>query len=387
MNWALRQRLASTQQQILLYVIADSADPTGVTRHCDPSYMEDRARMTRATLFRRLGELEELGLLQRFKFYSERGAPIYEIRLELSALVDNPIKRRKPTEDDAGDDDSETTPESQPETLVAETKVAVEHNQNLTGCDSISPPLSEGFPPTPQAGGLHSKTELEVKEKRDDLWRRFALDYPSIATMDQQAARDELDALSIDDAEWAISVLPDLKAELRKASNRPPKNAHLWLRKGMFRNFTRRKITDPPPEGVWIVEGSVADQALRFARHLAKAVNPLVQARHDGERGYLHKTEVGEDLLAMLDFEHEVPLRWPLYERGSPEFAAWQRRFTEWIGRGLPVEPGTDSVRAPQPWPPRKDGSFSTTGPPQPELTDPLRQSDSAARQDMADFK
>jgi hypothetical protein len=377
MNWALRQRLSSAHQQILLYVIADSADPNGITRHCDPGYLEEHSRMTRSTMFRRLGELEDLGLLQRLRFYSERGAPMYEIRLVLSALVDVPIKRRKLAEDDAGDEDNEAVPESQPETMVAETKVSVEHDHNLTRCDYISPPLSKELPPTPLAGGLHSKAEGEGKEKRDDLWRRFALDYPNVATMDQQAAREELDALSIEDAEWAISVLPDLKAELRKASNRPPKNAHLWLRKGMFRNFARRKISDPPPEGVWVMEGSAADQALRFVRSLAKAVNPLVRSGPDGSRGYLHKTIVGDDLLAMLDFEHEVPLRWTAYERGSPMFAAWQRRFTEWIGRGLPIEPGSDCIRAPYPWPPRKDGTWPITGPPQSELSE----------EDMAELK
>src|SRR6266403_1700179 len=122
MNWALGQRLETHQQQILLYVIADSADPNGVTRHCDPDYMADRARLSRATMFRRLGELEEIGVLTRSKFYSERGSPIYEIRLRLDAQIDMPIRTRKKGEDDEDD----AIPESQPETLVEVTKVSPE---------------------------------------------------------------------------------------------------------------------------------------------------------------------------------------------------------------------------------------------------------------------
>lgn len=371
MNWALRQRLATTQQQILLYVIADSADPNGVTRHCDPSYMEEHARMTRATMFRRLGELEELGLLRRAKFYSERGAPIYEIQLVLSALIDIPIRRRRLADEEAGEDEHDggseaatSTPESQAETLgeshaatLVPTKVSPSAAAQSHSCDCISPPVSKNLPPNPPPGGLRSKNEAEVSAKREALWQRF-LAYPSIATMDQAEARAELDALSIEDAEWAVSVVPGLKEELRKAKDRPPKNAHLWLRKAMFKNFPRGKLEGPPPEGVWIVEGSDEDRALKFVRHLARQPLPFVRARTDGSRGYLHKTEVGPDLLAMLAFASDVPLRWPAWTRGTPEFAAWQHRLSDWIDKPLPLDPGTETIRAPCRWPPKKDGTI-----------------------------
>ena len=367
MNWALRQRLASPQQQILLYVISDSADPDGVTRFCTPDYMEQHARMTRATMFRRLGELEDLGLLKRLKFYSERGAPIYEIRLALGVLVDLPIYRRGKNED--SDDENETSaepvaeaetaiPKSQPETLVETTKVPCSASPESHSCDSICPSTSEESPPYPPPGGLLSKSEREATDKRDALWARFVQGYPNITTMDQQAARDELDELSLDDAEWAVSVLSALKEELRKAKDRPPKNAHIWLRKGMFRNFPRGRLDAPAPapEAVWIIEGSDEDRALRFVRSLAKAVNPMVRDRGDGTRGYPHKSAVGLDLLAMLAFVNDVVPRWRLRERGSENCGAWQERFREWIDRPLPVD--GNGIRTPGPWPPSKDGKI-----------------------------
>jgi hypothetical protein len=384
MNWALRQRLASTQQQCLLYVIADSADPNGVTRHCDPEYMETHARMIRATLFRRLNELEELGLLRRLKFYSERGAPIYEIQLVLDALVDVPIRRRGRPGDDESSDENEGSeaatigPESHSETLVQPTKVSPSASPKSQYCDSISPTLSEESPPYPPPGGVRSRGEVEQSEKRAALWERLRSDYPGIGTMDQQAAREELDALSIDDAEWAVSVIPELKAELRQLKDRAPKNAHLWLRKGMFRNFPRGKLEAPPPEGFWISEGSEQDRALRFVRNLARVPTPFVLQR-GAERGYLSKAEVGPDLLAMLIFADQTPRGWQSRARGSPEFAAWQQRVTAWVGQGLPCQPGTELIRVPCHWPPKKDGTIYPDDPDDFEEPETSSSEDSAA--------
>lgn len=364
MNWALRQRLTSPLQQILLYVIADSADPEGCTRFCDPAYMEEHARLTRSTLFRTLGDLEILGLLERKKFYSERGDVRYEMTLNFEALVDIPIRRRKKVEDTS--DSGENSDEAQDDGAESHHEIVVETDHSPTGAKTKSqsddyhkgPSLpKEDSHPYPSPRGSHSKMELEAEGKRDLLWQRFKQGYPSIAAMDQHEARDALDSLSFDDAEWAVSVLPALKEELRKAHDRPPKNAHIWLRKAMFRNFPKATLDAPPPEGVWIADGSDEDRALRFVRILARAPNPFVLTR-DGTRGYLNRTEVGLDLLAMLAFESEIPLRWPRAAKGSPEYAAWQQRFMAWIATPLPLEPGTETIQVPCQWPPSKEGTI-----------------------------
>lgn len=383
MNWALTQRLESAAQQSLLYVIADSADPNGVTRHCDPDYMAIHSRMSRASMFRRLAEMEAFGLLTRRKFYTESGAPRYEISLNLDVQVNLPLKtRRKGDDDDDGEggdgqrpsDDREQQeyvatekPESHPETLPppeshhAETgTVSPVRPTQSHSCDSISPPLSKSLPPNPPPGGLSpslSKKEAQQSERHEALWPRFIQGYPGIAAMDQQAAREEFDELSVDDAEWAVSVLLTLKDELR-SHKRPPKNAHIWLRKGMFRNFPRGKLEAPPPEAVWIAEGSDEDRALRFIRSLARVPYPFVKTRPDGSRGYLNKTEVGADLLAMLIFADQTTGGWPKVDRGSQHFASWQARFAQWIGAPIPIEPGSNQIRVPTLWPPSKTGKI-----------------------------
>jgi hypothetical protein len=374
MNWALRQRLESHQLQILLYVIADSADPTGMTRHCYPDYMCNHARMTRATMFRRLGELEKLGLLSRFKVYSDRGAPIYEIRLQLDMLIDMPIKGRRTADDDDGDhddadeigmssDEPNTRPKSHAETLVAATKVSASASPESHSCDSISPPISKNLSPTPLRGASLSKTEIEQGKKREALFVAFRMAYPKASiAFDPGEVRAELDALSIEDAEWAISSAPHYGEELRKAKQERPKNAHLWLRKRMFENFARGA---PAPaavaEQVWIVEGSDEDRVVRFLRGLSRIVLPFVMTSPDRGRGYFLKSPVGADMLAMLQFADKSDRDWMSIARGTDRFAAWQSRFTAWTGSPLRVVSlgdGVNGIRVPGPWPPRKDGQI-----------------------------
>src|SRR5262249_58900019 len=112
---------------------------------------------------------------------------------------------------------------------------------------------------------------------------------------------------------------------------KPPKNAHIWLRKRMFTNLPKAKIEPPPPEGVWIADGSRADQALRFVRRLARQPSPFVLTRA-GSRGYPHKAEVGPDLIPLLAFVDDVPPRLLNYPPRSPEFAAVQGGFSTRTG-------------------------------------------------------
>jgi hypothetical protein len=371
MNWALQQRLESPALQALLYVIADSADPNGMTRHCDPKYMADRARMSRPTVFRRIGELEKFGLLTRFKFYTERGAPIYEIRLQLEAFVDQPIKGRRTADEDDLDDDSEEIaasetelndrPKSQVETLVAPTKVSPGASPKSHCGDSISPTTSKNLPPTPLRGGSLTKSEVEQGEKREAWGTSLRQNYPSIGAMDPGEARNALDELSLDDAEWAIASVPHYAAELRK-NDWPPKKAHIWLRKRMFENFARG--TPPPPsaaEQVWVAEGSQEDRAVRFLRGLSRAVMPFVMSRPEGGKGYPLKAAVGADALAMLAFADDNEMQWKPVLRGTDQFAAWQERFVSWTGRPLAIVRLHDDgygIRVPGPWPPKKDGTL-----------------------------
>ncbi|WP_439392355.1 hypothetical protein ACRQ5Q_22430 [Bradyrhizobium sp. PMVTL-01] len=367
MNWALSQELESCPQQALLYVIADSADPNGMTRHCDADYMARKARLSRATMFRRLSELEELGLLVRRKYYTEQGAQRYEIQLNLEARVILPIRTRKGGDDDAGGDheaENAEIPKSHGETLVqpqshsSETAAVspVRPGQSHS-CDCISPPLSEGLPPNPPPGGVRSRREVEAEERREGLWRQFLGSYMRIARMDQAAAREEFDKLSIDDAEWAVSSAPPYAAECAK-DRVAPKNANTWLRKGMFKNF--RRGGPPPARPDSFALDSPEGRAIAALHQVARKQPPERNGR------VTYRGEITPQILAMAKAGSRSTWRWRDMADCREQIGSWagfieatvpgpRGAFIESRGLGKDQRSG---IYAPWPFPPSKDGTI-----------------------------
>lgn len=381
MTWAFSLPL-EPRAKLALLAIADNARDDGIAWPSRETIAE-KSTQSRATINRRLKILTELGVIGLFERFREDGSQTTdEIRLDLSLSPEEVMRRMQGL---SAADRGETAEENSDAAAAGDSE-----EEGGGGCQADTPPVQSGHPGAAvvTGGGLHSghplnepsleprtppnpppgghasddgplkKADKAAIEKRDVLWQHFVAGYPGIARMDQQAAREEFGRLSLDDAEWAVSVLPQLREELAKPKAPPPKNAHIWLRKGMFKNFPRAKIEPPPPEQIWVVEGSDADRALRFVRHLTKAINPMVWPGPDGSSGYRHPHEVGADLLAMLAFANDVALHWPSYRLGTPNAEAWQTRFHQWTGRRLPIEPGADYIRAPCPWPPKKDGTI-----------------------------
>ncbi|WP_354132781.1 hypothetical protein [Bradyrhizobium sp. RT9a] len=365
MNWALAQELETCQHQALLYVIADSADPNGVTRHCDPDYMASKARLSRATMFRRLSELEDLKVLSRRKYYTEAGTPRYEIKLDLDLRISLPLRSRRKGDEDDPDGENAEIPKSQAETLagaeshgsetgaVSPVRPAQSHS-----CDSISPTLSKELPPNPPPGGFRSKREVERSEEREAVWRAFLGVYPGISAMPQDDARNALDALPIDETEWAISSAPLYAAECRKLS-KAPKNAHTWLRKAMFKNFPRGG--PPPARPDSFAADSPEGRALAALHQVARKTIPTINGR------VTYRGEVTPQLLAFAQAGERSA--WPWIESSDAtrdQIAAWARFIEAHVPgpRGPLIETrglGANQragIHAPWPWPPKKDGSI-----------------------------
>jgi hypothetical protein len=90
------------------------------------------------------------------------------------------------------------------------------------------------------------------------------------------------------------------------------------------------------------------------------------------------------DLEALARFVSQKPATWQVLEPGSSQYAAWRDRLQAWLG--VYVKPGrvwlepfdeeahthgksgyrprksTIGIYVPAPWPPRRDGSWSTEG-------------------------
>ena len=64
-NWANRQRTRSPSEQLVLLLLANWATPEGIVRDVDVEKLAPCSRQSRASVFRRLKDLEEIGLLTR----------------------------------------------------------------------------------------------------------------------------------------------------------------------------------------------------------------------------------------------------------------------------------------------------------------------------------
>lgn len=391
MNWALRQRLDSPNAQILLYVIADSADATGKTTHCDPDYMADRARMSRPTLYRRLGELEEIGLLQRFKSYSEHGAQVYEIRLNFDALVDMPIRGRRSDDDDGSADDAKThgqmaetgeggeRPKSHNETLVCTAKVSpVRQPESHSGDFQEGPPISKDSPLPPEGGGVD--VPLAVQQAQEpEHFAEFWQAYLGHEVMPRGRALAVFNAMTVSEREHARAAALLLSEQLTKMK-RKPKNAHTWLADRGWLEFPNARLAQPAPSRLWIA----AEDAVGLGVALGMVGREL-RLLDDPERGrgLWRPAELDRDLAALAKFAGTDREAWPVVQEGSQQFAAWRDRLQHWLGVKVETEKvwlepynaevhgrsatdpafklraSVNGLRVPTLWPPRKDGTIS----------------------------
>ena len=341
MNWALSQRLETHQQQILLYVIADSADPNGVTRHCDPDYMAERARLSRATMFRRLSELEDLGALTRFKFYSDHGAPIYEIRINMDARFDLPIRKRRKDDDDdgsgEGENDATNSPESQPETRPKSqpetTEVSQVRQAQSHSCDSISPPSSKkDSPPNPPPGGSDPKTD-QGSEAEPEHFEGFFTGCLGWRTMPRDLALTAFRFLNPEEQGRARAASVLHGEECTKFKRRS-KDAHKLIRERFWERYPNARLAEKPPDPVWIDEGPDVD-GLRVLAVIADSKPPALIHDEVKGSGLLRRAAVGDDLRALARFVDEDVLDWMVVEPETREFNAWRARLHEWTGRWI----------------------------------------------------
>ena len=147
----------------------------------------------------------------------------------------------------------------------------------------------------------------------------------------------------------------------RRQQAKPPHplGAHIFLKEREAWPKWAAMAKPREAEGVWIAEGSDEDRALRFARWICKGSSPNPWVRPHpagGPRGYPNPGEVRPDLLAMLPFADQSPLRWPAIAVGSAECAAWRQRLWLWVAGELRPEPGENFIRLPCQWPPSVEG-------------------------------
>lgn len=368
-NWVMQQRTDGPSAQIVLYVVADTANEHGVSLHADPDYIADHTRQSRATVFRRLDELERANALTRIIRHDGDGRRIYEIRLRLDQCVNytsvaDLAGDGVETQDIDGESQIETQrPESQIETgKVSPVRLGESHC-----CDSKSPSKNPEDSPNPPLGGGQETIDEEFEK---DL-AEFAASYPAPIT-DLPRLRTVM-----------AGMVPTLRRKIvcaakgygnfitdcaRRNKTRAVKDAHRWVGGGLWQGYVASGET---VEKAQLVQHVAIDSAAGKALEILHQIAHISAPREFG-RNYQLSRPLSAQALAFAQASPSA--QWVFVSADNPNQC---RAWTDLIASALAGKPrpvlvsvwprnpnGQRGFMAPWPWPPRQDGSLSTGPPP-----------------------
>ena len=181
-SWAQKQRLRLPQEQLLLLLIANAADPDGIAfrwwrkREHWWTYLRDQSRQSRASVFRHLNTLEELGLVLRQKVVLPDGAVRFECACDMEKVVI--IEPDEPDSQSHGETQNQGS-ESHGETeSVATVRLDESHSCDSRRSLNLNPSESNS-PPTPQGGS--QEAAAQAGEESDDAplegWQDFKTEW------------------------------------------------------------------------------------------------------------------------------------------------------------------------------------------------------------------
>lgn len=366
MNWAMHARTDGVSAQCVLFVVADTANEHGVSIHADPDYIADRTRQSRATVFRRLKELEAVGALTRFKHYREDGSAAYEVRLALDAVIDYDVA---PDASDAPDLEAKSQIETPPKSQIETSGISPVRQAESQSCDSSNPsksPEEVRIPPTPQAGG---------EWPHEASWKEFEEAYRE-PILRQSQARAVWTVLSDAERDLATRAARGY-ASHRSRQKKPPNvlNAHTFLKERDAWAAFVAQSSEPKLaalEVVFVPEDSPEWRAHQVIRMIC-GIPPLQSMNYEEGRG-VRLVPLSPAELALEQFADQDPQSWPVVAAGTQMCGAW-RQFLRVEPR--PIIVGTIrkeylpgkwkddwpikelGLRVPCDWPPRKDGSLS----------------------------
>jgi len=385
MNWAMEQATGDPRAQCLLYVIADSANEEGVAWP-GADWMAAKSQQSRATVYRRLDALQASGLLVMFPRWIDDNGKIWnaaasgrrrtspEIRLQFEVF----IKRIDIPLDDEIDQDV-SPPQSQAETGVSHGSdgVVSPERQGSSHCSDNNHHLNQEkeSPPTPPSGGGVGLS---------DGWEEFELDWQE-PILRQSLARQVWDVLTEAERSLARKAARGYVAH-RKAQKKPPNviNAQTFLKeRDAWDRFAALAPADVVPitTAVFEAEGLPSWQARCVIATICGLRPPQAMGLAEG-RGMRFPQPLTAAALALAQFSDDDPKTYLVIKAGTQQCGAWkqflnieprpivvgykrqeitpQRFVDDWPVKesGLIVPRGTNG------WPPRKDGTLSSTGPP-----------------------
>jgi hypothetical protein len=397
-TWATKQRMKSSHEQLVLLVLANAADPDGVAFARWPGrehwwkYLVDLTRLSKSTLFRDINTLIEVGLCSRSMLVMSDGTRRPTIQLDLLAgykfekTEEQNAHSHTETDDDYGAENGENSQDindkqdgfgadeihSHTETIPTggnELAPAIPTGGNdpfpIVGMQEDSKLVSKELPPTPQ-GGLSG-------QRFEDFTKAWVKPIERISV-----AEKVWDHIPTDRRGEAIAAARGYRAFVDQQQKKPavvsaqtflrePKGWPQWLpyapdASGIAPSINTAHHVDSPAGKAIVALYQIAgcEQALRSFMIRGSAVN--------------YRMPVNPRLLALAEKTERdawVVLR-------SQQAAAWNAMIRDMVTVQA-RQPLKEGDRAPHPWPPKVDGTWSPTGdPPQAETL--------MSEQDMADF-
>jgi Helix-turn-helix domain len=352
---------------LALYVNGDGTCFVGIEQ------LAEDTDLSADTVRRRLVWLEQIGAIVRLpQWLDENGRrngdgkgkrTSDEIRLLLAADIDE-IERRA-----LGEEVSETNQNLSTETTV----ISPSREQGLDAPpEPVSPQLA---PRQPSQSCDHLISEPEPEESPQppsggavalEGWKEFEDDWGE-PILRQSIAQQVWAALKPDEREFARKAARGYAVWL-KSQKRPPNrlSAHLFLReRAAWEGFAKRAPTASEVQNPGVYATDSDEGRAIIALYAVARINPFA-----GSAWVRYRPEITPQILAFAEVNPNA-----LWIEDRKQIGAWSRFIASHVranrpelidkrGIGANMRSG---IWAPHPWPPKVDGTWSPTGPPDPE--------------------
>jgi len=343
-EWANKQRLRLPQEQLVLLLLANAADPDGLAfawwkkKEHWWTYLAERGRQSRASVFRCLKRFEELGLLSREKLILADGVVRFRAQLHLDRYVDQEIREAQ-ADSDVTNLTGETHSEDDP-SLTAETDIPEAQSHS---CDSIRVPLE-----ATKEESISPQTPLSTDPGLEPFIEQFREAYPRPSSRPDE----DRELIAAMDATARAQVLHGARGARRIFEKNPKssgvvgptrflQSSALWAEYGRFAPVEKA----PPPPRRFVAKGSEE----WHARTVLSAIigTDMPQPRHDPEHGcdgadFLGALPPGGLALAKFvdQFGNVDPKAWPIIDRDKnpQQIGAWRGRIRECTGREIELQ-------------------------------------------------
>ncbi|MFL9824363.1 helix-turn-helix domain-containing protein [Rhodoplanes sp. SY1] len=410
--WALALPVGPSPK-LTLVAIGNYADEHGRAWPSIDRLAADTSQ-SRATVQRRLKELEQDQLLVRFARYEPDGRRTSdEIRLRLDVRPDQVVRRDR---DQVDEPDEAVAPAAEQASPGAGGGSQSDTGGRVADCDgegidltrggshgcdtgrvslvrprepSLEPPDSPPKAPLPGGATPQAVRGEDAEPPQDDpaieTWlSEFRATYPVVSNRPAEVVRL---ASALDDAERAVALrgARGARALRDRSPKRPPAlvSPERYLRDRALWPEYGRHAPPEQPRPVWVVVGSPEWQARSVLAAIRRGAMPR-PTEHAGTTG-AWCPPLPAFALALARFAGTPRETWPIVDRGSPQWARW----TDWLrdlgvrldadrervpgaftthrdGSGRPFEAPVwwHGARLPDPWPPARGNAVAATGPP-----------------------